>query len=82
MFAVGIAMPPEHGQAVDAALDDLHETMGPWLAEGGYYNFADRPCDVEAILPEETCSRLGEVKRAWDPDGVIRANHELALTAA
>ncbi len=82
MLAIGTSMTPEMGQAVGGALDGLHETMEPWSAEGGYFNFAERPCDVEAILPEETCRRLGEVKRRWDPDGLIRANHSLALTAA
>ena len=49
-------MSPELGQAIEASLDALHETMQPWAAEGGYINFAERPCDVDAILPPETCS--------------------------
>ena len=43
--------------------------MQPWAAEGGYFNFTERPCDVDAILPAEVCARLAEVKRKWDPDG-------------
>ena len=56
--------------------------MMPWVGEGGYFNFAERPCDVEAILPAETCTRLAEVKRRWDPEGMIRANHALSVTPA
>jgi hypothetical protein len=56
--------------------------MRPWAAEGMFFNFADRPADVNAILPPETCSRLAEVKRRWDPDGIIRGNHPVALTPA
>lgn len=56
--------------------------MQPWASDGGYFNFAERPCDVEAILPPETCSRLAEAKRRWDPDGMIRANHELSAAPA
>lgn len=52
------------------------------VAEGGYYNYAERPCDVDAILPEETCRRLEQVKRSWDPDNLIRANHSVALATA
>jgi FAD binding domain len=78
MFAVGLPMTPEMGQAIESHLDELHETMQPWASERGYFNFAERPCDVEAILPAETCSRLAEVKRSWDPDGMILANHALA----
>jgi hypothetical protein len=82
MFGVGMPMTPELGQAIEASLDGLHETMKPWAAEGGYFNFAERPCDVDAILPPETCSRLREVKERWDPDGMIVANHALSMTVA
>ena len=82
MLGLGMKISPEMGQAVAGALDELHETMAPWASEGGYFNFAERPSDVEAILPAETCRRLGEVKRRWDPDGIVRANHMLALEPA
>jgi FAD binding domain len=82
MLAVGLPMSPELGVAIDKHLDYLHQTMEPWAAPGGYFNFAERPCDVEAILPEETCARLAEVKGRFDPDGMIVANHALAATAA
>jgi len=79
MLAIGVPMTPELGQAIPGALDRLHEAMAPWSAEGGYLNFAERPCDVDAVLSAETCRRLAEVKRRWDPDGLIRANHAVAL---
>jgi FAD/FMN-containing dehydrogenase len=82
MFAIGLPMTPEMGQAIDRHVDLMHETMKPWVGEGGYFNFAERPCDVEAILPAETCARLSEVKRRWDPDGMIRANHALSVAPA
>ena len=56
--------------------------MEPWAAEGGYFNFAERPCDADAILPAEVCARLAEVKRKWDPDGTIVANHAVSLETA
>jgi hypothetical protein len=80
MLGVGLPMTPELDEAIDRSLDQLHDAMEPWSSGGGYFNFAERPADVETVLPEETCSRLGEVKRRWDPDGLIRANHNLALT--
>ena len=82
MLGVGLPMTPELGQAIDERLDRLHDTMAPWAADGGYFNFAERPCDVEAILPADACARLAEVKRQWDPDDVIRANHAIALAPA
>ena len=50
-------------------------SMQPWTCDGGYFNFAERPCDVDAILPAETCARLAGIKRRWDPAGMIQANH-------
>jgi hypothetical protein len=82
MLAVGMPMTPELGQAIEGSLDQLHDTMKPWAAPGGYFNFAERPCDIEAILSPEICSRLGEVKGRWDPDNMILGNHALSLTTA
>jgi len=81
-FGVGMPMSPEMGQAIEGALDGLHETMKPWAADGGYFNFAERPCDVDAILPPETCARLREIKDRYDPDGMIVSNHALSTTVA
>jgi FAD/FMN-containing dehydrogenase len=82
MFGVGMPMSPELAEAIDRHLDNVHAAMAPWVSEGGYFNFAERACDVESILPAEVCERLGEVKRRWDPDGLIRANHNLAPAPA
>jgi len=82
MLGIGLPMGPGMGEAIERHLDQLHDTMQPWASEGGYFNFAERPCDVDAILPQETCARLGEVKRRWDPDGMIQANHALSLATA
>ncbi len=79
MLGLGVPMTPELGEQIDADLDRLHAAMEPWSASGGYLNFAERPCDVDAILPPETCARLAEVKRRWDPDGLLRSNHTLAV---
>jgi hypothetical protein len=79
MFGIGMPMTPELGQAIDGYLDHLDETMAPWKADGGYFNFAERSCGIDAILPADTHERLLEVKRRWDPDGIISANHELTV---
>jgi len=49
---------------------------------GRYFNYAERPCEVDAILPAETCKRLVQVKRRGDPDDLILANHWVALATA
>jgi hypothetical protein len=80
--AIGSPMSPELAASIPADLDRLDEAMAPWKANGGYFNFAERPCDVDAILPAETCTRLADAKRRWDPDGTLVANHAVSLDAA
>lgn len=82
MYGVGMVMSPEMGEAVSAGLDRIDEAMEPWAADGGYFNFAERPCDADAILPAEVCARLAEVKRKWDPDGRILGSHAVSLDPA
>jgi FAD/FMN-containing dehydrogenase len=82
MFGIGMPMTPQLGEAIEAHHDRLHEAMGPWAADGGYFNFAERPCDADAILPPEVCARLADVKREWDPDGRILGSHAVSLDAA
>jgi hypothetical protein len=82
MSAIGALMAPDAAETVPRDLDRIGEAMEPWSAAGGYFNFADDPCDVDSILPADTCFRLAEVKRKWDPDGTIVANHAVSLDPA
>jgi FAD binding domain len=82
MLGIGLPMTPELGEAIGTHLDRMPEAMGPWAAEGGYFNFAERPCDADTILPAETCARLAEVKRRYDPENRIVANHAVSLDLA
>ncbi len=82
MNGVGTPMTPEMGQAIEAGLDRLVETMAPWSSTGGYLNFAEQPCELARIMPEPTCARLARVKRDWDPSGTLLANHPLTPAPA
>ncbi len=82
MYSVGMPMTPELAEAIPQHLTRIEETMRPWAADGGYYNFVEGPCDVDAILPPDVCDRLAEVKRKWDPEGRIVANHVVSLGEA
>jgi hypothetical protein len=79
MYSVGMPMTPELGAAIPAHLKRIGETMEPFGSEGGYFNFVEAPCDVDAILPAEVCTRLREVKQAHDPENRIVANHAVSL---
>jgi len=79
MMGVGMLMDPALRELIDGALDKLANAMDPWAAPRGYFNYAERPCDVDGLLPADTCKRLAQVKRSWDPDDRILANHSVAL---
>jgi len=82
MYSVGMPMTPELGEAIPQYLQKIEQTMQPWAGEGSYYNFTERPCDADAILPADVCARLAEVKRQWDPASMIVANHSVSLETA
>jgi hypothetical protein len=82
MLGIGMLMDPAMRDPINGQLDKLADAMKPWGAEGGYFNYAERPGDIDTILPPETCQRLAQVKRSWDPDHLIRANHSVALATA
>jgi FAD/FMN-containing dehydrogenase len=79
MMGVGMLMEPALREPIDEALDALADAMDPWAVARGYFNYAERPCDVDALLPADTYNRLVQVKRSWDPDDLILANHAVAL---
>ena len=70
MLGIGMLMDPAMREPIDGQLDKLSGAMEPWAADGGYFNYAERASDVRAILPAETCDRLSQVKRSWDPEGL------------
>jgi hypothetical protein len=82
IYSVGMAMSPEMGQAAASHLAKIDEAMKPFGVTGGYFNFAEAPRDVDEILPPEVCDRLRAVKRAWDPEGRVVANHAVSLGEA
>jgi FAD/FMN-containing dehydrogenase len=79
MMGIGMLMDPALREPIDGALDKLADAMNPWATARGYFNYAERPCDLDALLPADTCERLARVKRSWDPDGLVVANHNVAL---
>jgi len=76
-YSVGLPMNPELGATIPAHLATIEEALRPWIT-GAYYNFTDRACDADAILPENVSTRLAGVKRKHDPDDRILANHPVS----
>jgi hypothetical protein len=77
MFLIGLPMAPEMVEPIVASQNATRDAMEPWLAPTGYMNFAERPTKPEDLWAAETLQRLRDVKSKWDPDGLIRANHDI-----
>ena len=77
---IGLPMSPEMGEAITKQIDTVCKALEPWSTASCYFNFADRPTDLEAIFAPETLERaLATVKRRYDPDGLISGNHNISL---
>jgi UDP-N-acetylenolpyruvoylglucosamine reductase len=81
MFAATPVMDPTQVPEIEAGLARVE---GAFAASdvGRYLNFTEQPADVATMFPGATLERLRRVKAQYDPDGVIRANHEIAASDA
>ncbi len=82
VYGVGIAATPEMKAGVDASLERMRAAFADCCSDVTYLNFADTPVDASTLFSPEAYARLGEVKRAYDPDGVFRSNQQIAPAAA
>jgi FAD/FMN-containing dehydrogenase len=76
---IGLPMSPSMGEAIDERIDAVCAALEPWSTRQCYFNFADRPTDVEALFAPDTLERLRDVKRRYDPNGLISGNHNISL---
>lgn len=77
MFAGAAIMAPEMAPLAEAQLALVESAMAPYDS-GRYLNFTERPADVAAMFPAAALARLGRAKQTYDPDGLFRANHQIA----
>jgi FAD/FMN-containing dehydrogenase len=77
MFAVGMAMTPEMGAAVEAYVPVVKGALAPWHAGSEYLNFTERKADARCFYPAETYRRLQDVKAQYDPEDRFRGNHHI-----
>ena len=79
VFAGGMPLDAEVGAAVERDSRELMEAMDAYGHGRSYSNFAERAVDPASFYPEETYERLRSVRRRVDPEGILRANHEIPL---
>jgi FAD/FMN-containing dehydrogenase len=76
-FGVGIAADQRLAEATRAALERLRSALSPWDTGRTYLNFTDRPVDPATLFEPGVYARLREVKAAYDPGNLMRANFQI-----
>jgi FAD/FMN-containing dehydrogenase len=78
-LGVGMAMAPGMAEAVNDHIDSICQALRPWSSDKCYFNFADRPTDVEALFDAETLARLRDVKRRYDADDLFSGGLPISI---
>jgi FAD/FMN-containing dehydrogenase len=77
LHALGVPMGPEHGAALAASCEQVRSAMAPWSTGRTFLNFVEDPGAMSTSFPPEVLARLVDVKRSYDPKGVIQSSHPL-----
>ena len=75
LYAIGVAMTPELGAAVDAHVHHVRAMLAPWQAERTYFNFTERRADAGELFSPATTAQLSRIRAAYDPDERFRVTH-------
>ncbi len=77
LHALGVPMAPEHPAAIAAACERLQSAMAPWTTGRTFLNFVEEREAMRTSFPPEVLTRLADVKRRYDPKGLIHSSHTL-----
>jgi FAD/FMN-containing dehydrogenase len=75
LYGVGMAMSPQMDAAVEASLAHALERMAPWSADRTLLSFAEGQPGMRRSFPPAVADRLVALKRRYDPENRIVANH-------
>ena len=78
LYALGVPMTPEVGEAIEARVDALIHALAPWSTGKPYLNFAEKRVAIGEAIGAEAFARLEAIKTQVDPDGRFRSGHALA----
>ena len=82
MYAIGVPVTPEIGEAVKAGIARVHAALAPWDARQMYLNFADHAREPGRFHSAGAYGRLREIKARYDRSDVFRSNHPIAPAEA
>jgi len=76
-FGVGIPFDERMAAAIERDSRDLMAALEPYGHGRAYSNFTERAADAASFYPEDTYRELRAIRERVDPDGLLRANHEI-----
>nr|WP_282599982.1 FAD-binding oxidoreductase [Patulibacter sp. SYSU D01012] len=77
LYAVGMTGHPDATTAVASHLAALRTAMTPWSTGRELLTFSEQPTGPQNLFAPEAFRRLQAVKAAYDPDGLLRGNHDV-----
>jgi FAD/FMN-containing dehydrogenase len=77
LFAVGITPVPPAEAAVTAAVHGVRAALQPWATDRDYLNFREEADAASRFYSPVTLDRLRAVRDQYDPQRVVRSNHEI-----
>ena len=77
VMAAGIAASPEMAEGIAGRMAGVARAVEAWDSGSRYLNFVDQPGKDASCFSVAAYERLGEIKRRYDPDDLIRANHRV-----
>jgi FAD/FMN-containing dehydrogenase len=78
VFAGGMPIDEQVGAAVERDSRELMEALRGFGHGRSYSNFAERAVDASEFYGDETYRQLRAIRERVDPEGLLRANHEIA----
>jgi FAD/FMN-containing dehydrogenase len=76
-FSAGLTLDAEMHAAVEAAGAAATAALAPYATGAAYLNFSERQVDTAAFYADGVHARLGAVRAAVDPSGLMVSNHQV-----
>lgn len=77
LHALGVPMGPEHPAAIAAGCERVQSALSPWTTGRTFLNFVEERDAMATSFPPDVLARLVDVKRRYDPKGLIQSSHAL-----
>jgi hypothetical protein len=77
-LGIGVPMYPGHAAAIEAHVTAIEAALRPFENGQRYLNFVEHDEDMATMYEDGDLARLAAVRGAYDAEGLLQANHEIA----